>query len=737
MSLNLDSVLQTFIVEARELMQEMEDSLLRLEGDSESPDIIGAIFRAAHTIKGSAGLFGLSPIVGFTHIVEDVLDRVRDGHVRVDGTLIAVLLESRDHMQNLVETVAANGQDPSPDMQAVGEGLIARLQPYRTQAAQHNAPAAPANTAHNTTQQQGDIENTCWHISIRFASDVLAHGMDPSSILSYLGTLGDIVNVFSMADSLPEFEQFDPEQCYWGYEIALRSNAERADIASAFEFIEENSIIKIVPPKSKLADYIELINALPENNQRVGEILVAVGALTEQEVLCALANQTVHSFTQAEPAPLGEILMQTQGTPPELIDQALSKQNSPTPAKENNKEANKESVYVRVHAEKLDHLINLVGELVIAGAGANLLAKTCNNNALAESTSNISDLVEEIRDGALKLRMVPIGDTFNRFHRVVRDVSRDLEKDIELRISGADTELDKTVVEKIGDPLMHLVRNAMDHGLETPEARLAAGKPVKGELHLNAYHDSGSIVIEISDDGKGLDKDRILAKAQEKGLVAPGVVLSDSEIFNLIFEPGFSTAAAITNLSGRGVGMDVVKKNITALRGTVELESETGQGATVRIRLPLTLAIIDGFLVEVGHSSYVIPLDLVKECIELSEEEQRNMNERHYINLRGEVLPLVFLRQHFMVEEQCSRRSNVVVVQANDRKAGLVVDELQGEFQTVIKPLGKLFSALRGIGGSTILGTGSVALILDIPSLISEVNRLEPSVSVKAPSAAC
>ncbi|WP_139132484.1 chemotaxis protein CheA, partial [Pseudomonas sp. 24 R 17] len=381
--------------------------------------------------------------------------------------------------------------------------------------------------------------------------------------------------------------------------------------------------------------------------------------------------------------------------------------------------------YVRVNADKLDELINLVGELVIASAGASLLARSCNNDPLQEATSTVSGLVEEILDGALHLRMIPIGDTFNRFRRVVRDISQELGKDIELSISGAETELDKTVVEKIGDPLMHLLRNAMDHGIESADARRAAGKSAKGHLSLNAYHDSGSIVIEIADDGAGLNRERILQKAQERGLVAGGAVLTDQEIYNLIFEAGFSTAEAVTNLSGRGVGMDVVKRNITLLRGTVDLDSRAGQGTVVRIRLPLTLAIINGFLVGIDQSTYVIPLDMVQECIELDEHQRQSSRDTGYLDLRGEVLPLVHLRDHFSHEGPVGRRQNVVVVRYAEHKAGLVVDDLLGEFQTVIKPLGKLFGALRGISGSTILGSGAVALILDVPALLNQIVHLE------------
>jgi two-component system chemotaxis sensor kinase CheA len=315
--------------------------------------------------------------------------------------------------------------------------------------------------------------------------------------------------------------------------------------------------------------------------------------------------------------------------------------------------------------------------------------------------------------------MVPIGTTFSRFQRVVRDVSIELGKDIVLEIAGGDTEVDKSVVDKIGDPLMHLVRNSMDHGIEAAPVRLARGKPKQGTLKLNAYHESGSIVIEVSDDGGGLNKEKILSKAIERGLVAAGTNLSDKEIYALIFEPGFSTADQVSNLSGRGVGMDVVKSNVSSLRGTIEIDSEQGVGATMRIRMPLTLAIIDGFLVAVADSSFVVPLDNVIECLELPSECQ----DQDYMDLRGEVLPFIRLRNLYEIRGELPRRQNVVVVGYGEHRAGLVVDRLLGEFQTVIKPLGKLFTHLQGIGGSTILGSGEVALILSIASMMQHYSR--------------
>ncbi|RAU44017.1 MULTISPECIES: chemotaxis protein CheA [unclassified Pseudomonas] len=667
MSINLDQALQTFIVEAREQLQVMEQSLLQLESEPDDQDSIGAIFRAAHTIKGSAGLFGLEPVVSFTHIVEDVLDRLRDGSVEVDDTLIAVLLRSGDHMLELIDTVAAKGETLTPAALEREGALRQALLAYQ---ATHEA-----NREVLAVASEPSSEARLWHLSLRFGVDVFRNGMDPLSFLRYLGTLGEMIQVTTLTDTLPALESWDPESCYLGFEIDLRSAASHASLNEVFDFVRDDCEVSIVAIEDAVADTVCADHPLI--------------APVEESPSAALA------------------------------------QRSPTTRDASSRDGN----FVRVNADTLDELINLVGELVIASAGANLLARSCHHAPLQEATSTVSTLVEEILDGALHLRMIPIGDTFNRFRRVVRDVSQELGKDIELSISGAETELDKTVVEKIGDPLMHLLRNAMDHGIESADARRAAGKSSKGHLSLNAYHDSGSIVIEIADDGAGLNRERILEKAQARGLVASGAVLTDQEIYNLIFEPGFSTAEAVTNLSGRGVGMDVVKRNITLLRGNVELDSQPGQGTLVRIRLPLTLAIINGFLVGIDRSTYVIPLDMVQECIELDEHQRESGRQQGYLDLRGEVLPLVDLRAHFSHEGPPARRQNVVVVRYAEHKAGLVVDDLLGEFQTVIKPLGKLFGALRGISGSTILGSGAVALILDVPALLNQIVQLEARTS--------
>lgn len=727
-----EQLIPSFVAESRELLQQMEDSLLVIEAEPADADAISAIFRAAHTIKGNAGVFGFDDIVAFTHVVESVLDEVRAGITKIDKDLIALLLNCRDHIEEKLDVLSGTASVDQDEHTQVSATLVSRLRMYLPNTSSHGSEPGASQTS-VASADDGDataavVANENWHISLRMGRDALRNGMDPLSILHYLGSMGEIVNLVTLTDAMPSAAEMDPESCYLGFEIDLRSEAIKTQIEEAFKFIADDSVVHILPPHSKINEYIRLIEAVSADQDKLGEILVASGSLTRRELEEGLRLQSsaATAGTAAGTAlPLGEILVGNRVVHPEVVEAALGQQQR---VRETKRAETKqlETQYLRVRADKLDQLINRVGELVIAGASANLVARRAGDVTLQEATSIMSRLVEEIREDALSLRMVQIGETFNRFHRVVRDVSQDLGKDVSLAISGADTELDKTVVEKIADPLMHLIRNALDHGIEPVDVRRARGKPDQGALKLNAYHDSGSIVIEVLDDGGGLNKDRILQKAVAREIVSPAQHLSDTEIYNLIFEPGFSTAEQVTNLSGRGVGMDVVRRNIEALRGTVELHSELGTGTTVRIRLPLTLAIIDGFLVGVGANSYVIPLDAVVECVELSSAEYEKGAERGYVNLRGRVLPCLHLRQHFKLAGEMRRRENIVVVHHGGHQAGFVVDELLGEFQTVIKPLGRLFSGLKGISGSTILGTGDVALIVDVPALIQEAVGTEP-----------
>ncbi|WP_433861546.1 chemotaxis protein CheA [Pseudomonas thivervalensis] len=697
--MNLDDAQQTFIVESLELLQQMEDALLHIELAPDDDDTINAIFRAAHTIKGSAGLFGLDDIVAFTHVAESVLDRVREKRLHFDETLTALFLQVCDHIGVLVK-LAADDKLPEPSVQHNGARLLDLLRGLSGDTPEPVAQTRQPVEAEPGVGSGGDSSQIHhWHISLRLGRDLLRNGMDPLAFIRYLSTLGHICHIVTLSDSLPAGAEMDPESCYLGFEIGFHSCADQATIEGVFEFIREDSQIHILAPHSNTDEYRQMIQALPSESLRMGEIfLIRCGTRTPTEPDAASRGSSIEPSAIEPPiAPMPEPEAAQKKLPIKDIRQA-------------------ENSLIRVDAGKLDQLINLVGELIIAGAGANLAARNAGASDLVEATAVLARLVEEVRDSALTLRMVQIGSTFNRFQRVVRDVAKELGKDILLEISGGETELDKTVVERIGDPLTHLVRNAMDHGIEPAEVRRAQGKPTQGRLRLNAFHDAGSIVIEVADDGGGLNKARILGKAIERGLVSEGQNLSDQDIFNLIFEPGFSTAEQVSNLSGRGVGMDVVKRNITALRGSVELNSVEGQGTTLSIRLPLTLAIIDGFMVGIGSASYVIPQDMVVECIELPANEGRD-----YLNLRGEVLPFIRLRELFDIEGTASRRENVVVVQFAGQRAGLVVDRLLGEFQTVIKPLGKVFGRVGGVGGFTILGSGEVALILDVCGLIKQI----------------
>lgn len=714
---DMNPALETFSQEVDELLTAMEDALLGLEGAPDDADCINSIFRAMHTIKGSSGLFGFDDVVAFTHEAETVLDRVRNGERLIDAELISVLLACKDHTAQLIQHVLFNEDEPLPEaLQQQSQALIVRLTGVPEAAGMPSTQEEKADHFEVDPNTSNSSDN--WVISLAFKKDALRNGMDPLSFIRYLQTLGKIIEVIITMPALPRIEDMVPEDCYLNFRIAFNSSADKKTIEDVFEFAEDDCDIHILPPNSRQEHYVQLLANLPEDQvKRLGEMLVEIGALTEKEVANTLHEQ--REDDDAEAKPLGEMLVEKNILQQPVIEQALKKQEAVK------QKINKESNYIRVDAAKLGYLINLVGELVISGAAMRLMVDKHGLSDVDDVASTMSHLVEDIRDTALQLRMVQIGETFTRFQRVVHDVSKELGKQIQLQITGGESELDKTVVEKINDPLTHLVRNSLDHGIETPAERVRAGKPEKGTIQLNAYHDSGRIVIQISDDGKGLDPERIAAKAIAKGLIKPDQVLSKSEIYNLIFEPGLSTKEEASNLSGRGVGMDVVRRNIEALRGSVSVDSELGQGTSVTIHLPLTLAIIDGFMVEAQKERYIIPLSMVEECVEMNSDEWQIDEAQHYVNLRGQVLPYLRLGDFFHNNKKHTRtqRESLVVVRFGEAKAGFVVDELHGENQTVIKPLGKLFENLNGIGGATVLGSGDVALILDVQGLIQHAKK--------------
>jgi len=569
-----DPALDTFLAEGAELLSAMESVLLRCEQGSADAETINELFRAAHTIKGSAGLFGLDAIVAFTHVVESVLDRARSESLPISAAAAAILLECTDHIAQLVEAVAAGEQGEDPALTKAGAKVLKRLAketgyaPARKATKGQPVAAAAAKTesysADSDDQQRAAGET--WHVSVRFGESVLKNGMDPLSFIRYLTTLGTIVGIVIVDDALPPLAQFDAENSYLGFEMAFKTDTDKAKIEAAFEFVRDDCTLHVLPPHSPIADFAALFRNGKESIQRMAEFLGQCGSLTALEVQVCLSMQEGGDELASAQA--------TEDTSSEAAAAAKAGKDEPRAPKEAKSPDNRS---IRVDGDKLDKLIDWIGELIIAGAATGSIARQAGLPVLNESAQQLARIVGEIRDQALKLRMVQIGSTFSRFHRVVRDVARETGKDINLEIGGGETELDRTLVEGIADPLTHLVRNAIDHGIETPEVRQSRGKAATGTVKLNAYHDAGSVVIEVADDGGGLKRDRIVQKATERGLITAGQVLTDEQVFSLIFEPGFSTAEQVTNLSGRGVGMDVVKRNITALRGTVEVRSESGR----------------------------------------------------------------------------------------------------------------------------------------------------------------
>jgi two-component system chemotaxis sensor kinase CheA len=657
-TLFIAEALPAFVSEAREQIEGIEQLLLQLETAPDDRELLDALFRCAHTVKGSAGLFGLDAVVDFTHHVETLLDRLREGQLLLTPALSTLLLRSNDEIRSLVDAAAGQGTE---DRREEREALVERLRDAAgdTRAAQDvvadaDAPAGPGR----------------WRVSVTFGTDIFRNGMDPLAILAYLGGLGRLTSIACRDTAVPPLEHLDPESCHLGFDLELETDACRAEIEHAFAFVRDDVELEIRRIDGRCSE--------PQADD--------TAAAAAQTDIDAAAGPGATAARAARPG---------DGAP-----------------------ADGATRYIRVPADRLDEVINLLGELVIAGAGASLLARQSGQGALVEANAQVGRLVEEIRNGTLQLRMVPIGETFARFRRVVRDTAAQLGKDVALEVVGGETELDKGMVERIADPLMHLVRNALDHGLESPADRAVAGKPPRGRLVLAACHESGSVLIRITDDGRGIDRRKVLARAWDRGLVERGVTPSDDEILGLIFEPGFSTAEQVTNLSGRGVGMDVVKRNVEALRGHIGLRSDEGEGTTVEIRLPLTLAIIDGFLIGVGPSRFVIPLEAVVEVVESRVAQGAfDARGRGLVELRGQPLPVVGLRALYALESPHPERSSIVVLHAAGRRYGVVVDQLLGQHQTVIKPLGRMFRSLRGMSGSTILGNGEVALIIDVGAL--------------------
>ncbi len=676
--------------EAIELLTELETSLLDLEETPDDHDLISRVFRAMHTIKGSGAMFGFDAIAAFTHEVETVFDLVRNNKMAVTKELLNLTLQSRDHISALLDASSGLGEVDS----SAGEAIIAGLRSLSKHAetAQKEMAVEPLSSA--VSEVKGaESEMQTWRIRFEPNRELLLCGSNPLSLLNELRGLGTC-QVTAHFDNIPTLDSLVPEQCYLYWDIVLSTSRGEAAIKDVFIFVEDDCRITI-----KLIDDA---NRADRDIHKLGEILVDRGDLSPDRLQSALEQQK----------PLGELLVASGAVSHEKVQSALIEQQHVKNVRQERTGSPEAAASIRVPAEKLDQLVNLVGEMVTVQARLTQVANKMGDPGFVAIAEEVERLTNELRDTALNIRMLPIGSTFSKFKRLVRDLSMELGKEIEMETFGADTELDKTVIEKLNDPLVHIIRNSIDHGIEKPEKRVAAGKAPVGTIRMGAEHAGDSVLITIYDDGGGINRDAIHAKAIELGMVSANAELSDQEIYGYIFAPGFSMAAKVTSVSGRGVGMDVVKRGIEGLRGTIVVDSELGKGTTITLKIPLTLAIIESLLVKIGDSHFVLPLAAIEECVELSREDITNSHGRNVANVRGHLTPYICLRDQFSVPGERPAIEQIVIVSVHGSRIGFVVDFVVGEHQTVIKPLGVLYQDVRGISGATILGDGSVALIL-------------------------
>ncbi len=682
MSIDMEQFHQVFFEESFEGLDIMETGLLNLDmGDVDAEDI-NTIFRAAHSIKGGSGTFGFTSVSDFTHVMETLLDEMRDGRRQVTQPAVDVLLGSVDCLKEML-TAIQDGDDV--DTESVAEyqkSLEKELNGSEETGTTELVEESVKEDAVEVSNEQG------WHIAFSPHAHLLKTGNDPVRMFRELSGLGDLKTTVDL-QGVPDFYDLDPEECHLSWKLELVGNIPEQEIDDIFDWVEDDCDLAISPIlEQTVAKPIES----PAQNQTI-------------EVVAEANNNSVEKNT------------------------AITKPVAKKKAKETTKPAAKTSSSIRVDTGKIDTLINMVGELVITQSMLSLVGENFELNKLDQLKNGLSQLerhTRELQESVMNIRMLPINFVFSRFPRLVHDLSTKLDKKIDLVLIGENTEVDKTVVELLSDPLVHLVRNSLDHGIEMPADRIAVGKPETGTITLEAYHRGGNIVIEVRDDGKGLNKEILKSKAIEKGLIEEGAVLSDKQIYELIFMAGFSTAEKLTDVSGRGVGMDVVRRNIQSLGGNIEISSELGKGSTIAIHLPLTLAILDGQSIAVGDERFIIPLGAILESVNVTEEMiNRVAGKGETFRLRDEYLPIVRMHEIFDIKTEALKLTEglVVVVDGQGMRCGLFIDDLLGQQQVVIKSLEANYRKVEGVSGATILGDGSVALILDIPGLVRLSNQ--------------
>jgi|CXWL01.1.fsa_nt_gi two-component system chemotaxis sensor kinase CheA len=715
MSNDLSRFLDAFFEETEEHLTTIEEGLLHLEQRPEDLDLLNRVFRGAHSIKGTAGMFGFAAIGDLTHKMETVLDQLRTGQMSETKVIIDVLLESNDALKELVQRTKAgetvDGSTTADVERRLEACAMGGTGGHAARPAQSLDTPPPAGSRSIPTWLSG---SRSYRIIWTPGADVLRRGMDPQHIFRELKGHGTLTAVQCHRGTLPRIEAMDPETCYLGWTIDLSTERPVQDIEGVFDFVRDGSDLTIadVPTPNALGGVALSSNDASEGHKKLGEILMEEGILSPPALAEALAQQK----------PLGQILIEQHAVRPQQIAKSLENQQKldrTTAAKKG------EPPSIRVDTTKIDRLINLIGELVITQSMLSDLSQRFTPDKLPVLQERIDQLernTREIQERVMSIRMLPISSVFNRFPRLVRDLSERNNKQIQLVMTGEETELDKTVIESIGDPLTHLVRNSADHGLEMPEERVANGKAEQGAIRMGACHEGGSICITVSDDGRGLNREKILKKALQNGLVTEADQLTDDQVWNLIFKPGFSTAEQVTDVSGRGVGMDVVKRNIESLGGTVSIKTEAGNGTTFRLKLPLTLAIIDGLTVRVGEEMYIVPLIAILESVQAKASSFKSIiGKGEVLNVRGEYVPVVRLYEVFRVKAECEDplKAIFVIMETEGERVAVMVDELLEQQQVVIKTFEKNFRKIEGVAGATILGSGMVAFILDVRGLLA------------------
>ncbi len=668
----MDSFRKKFIEEAAELIDKLEVSLLELEKSPNDEALIQQVFRVMHTLKGNSAMFGFDLIDSFTHNLETIYDMIRNGQLEVSKDILNITFSSVDHLKAMLDE--QNYEDP--DFKTVHNGLMGKI----------NRIINPSNAETEAESAKSSNEKSeslsTYYILFEPNENIFKNGTNPLYLLDELCSLGEH-KVFAHFNRLPGIKEITPNLCYTYWEVLLTTDQDVNAIHDVFIFVETDSKLEI----QKLAEENLLADKLfVEEVSQLAEIQKDVGLVTIQRLATKAAAR-------------------------------INKEKAKQFTKERIATKDKTAASIRVSSDKLDHLMNLVSELVTTQARLSLFAEQTNVPGLAPIVENVHKLTRQLRDIAFSIVLIPIENLFGRFQRLVRDLSAELHKEVDFIVEGADTELDKTIIENLSDPLMHIIRNSMDHGIEDARVRIANGKPAKGKIHLKAFYSGASVIIQVSDDGAGIDPEIIHAKAISKGLVPSDKKMSKKEILDLIFLPGFSTAKKVTDVSGRGVGMDVVKKKISDIRGEVEVESEVGKGTTITIKLPLTLSIIDGLLVSIDSSPFVIPLSSIDKIYAVDKESIYS-SFNNLVTLDGTQIPFFSLRKEFNLQPSNEELEQVVVVNFEDNRVGLVVDYVIGEYQAVLKPLGKHYKSHDIFSGATILGDGTVALVMDTNKII-------------------